>query len=113
MDAIDRAIELVRGGLNYYARLLFEATGMVELNQALLREISSLVNAYISALFGITVMLLIVVGYISGRISCMLFSYFDLDDRLEYAAAPIKVSCLAASLFLICHVISYSTNASA
>lgn len=83
-----------------------------EVTQPLRREIISVFNTYVNMFPGLLVASVLIAVYAAQSVACQLLSSFGLDRCLNDRMLKLSVSVEAAVLFLVAHVLSFTTTSS-
>ena len=111
-DVIEYAVEYLRGGIEWSLTDSINRVGAVELSDSLILMIREMAAYTVSLLVGVISVVFLTVGYFSQKIECSLFEAYEKEDLLNRSAEPIKASCMTAIVYLIAHVLSFTSGAS-
>ena len=86
--------------------------GNVELSEDIISQISLTSQEIVNCLTGITVAVLLAVGYFAQKLGCSLFERFEFESLQNKAGEQIRGSAASALVYLFAHICSFTSGAS-
>ncbi|MBE6684900.1 MAG: hypothetical protein E7592_04550 [Ruminococcaceae bacterium] len=111
-EALTRYASSSRDLLGLYMSQYLSALSNIELTPALYREISDLVNSYVNLAPGFIVALCLTLSFFANSLKNDLFLTQGVYSDESNKGRTLSVSTVAALLFLIAHIMSFTTDAS-
>lgn len=111
-EALTKYAASVRELFESYTQYYLAFTTKTELPQALYREISEMVNSYVNLAPGIIVAVCLAFSFAVNSLKNDLLETQLGDSYISAKSKTISVSTVAALLFVVAHIISFTTDAS-
>ena len=111
-NVIDDSAEYLRGGISAFMNSALKNADLSSLEGALVLQPRRIAILAVNLLPAIITVIALVSGFFAQRVEQSLFNIYGKDKLLESAKEPISVSCTAALVFLVAHLLSFTTSAS-
>lgn len=112
IDIIEHAISYTQSVIESALRLAIDNAGAVAVDETILMEIRFMSASAINLLPGLLTVVILTAGFLSHKAECSLFDKYEQYTLLEASETDVSVSCTAAIVFLVAHVLSFTSSAS-
>ena len=110
--AVDSAVRDITNLFLTYCDQTFAELEGFEYNESIRKEFALAIEVYINSAIGIVMAACTVIAFMAARTQNALFEAYGLDEHLTSKSTTVTVSVIAAAIFVISMILSFSLDSS-